>query len=203
VFAIVQGSVYEDLRARCAGELAAMPFDGYAIGGVSVGEPDELILPGVDHSIGALPKDRPRYLMGVGYLPQIVEAVARGVDLFDCVMPTRFARNGTAFTRRGRFPVKASSYREDTRPIEEGCECAACRHFSRAYIRHLLNVGEILGVRLLTIHNLYRYQHMIEEMRAEIRAGSFDEWRRAFVAQYRPILEEHTELGGEPDPARS
>ena len=154
VFGIVQGSTYPDLRERCARGLVEMGFDGYAIGGVSVGEPHELIVRGIDDSVGHLPADRPRYLMGVGSMQHMVEAVARGVDMFDCVMPTRLARHGTAFTRTGKYPVKAGMYSQDARPIEEGCGCSACRQFTRAYVRHLMNVNEILGVRLLTMHNL-------------------------------------------------
>jgi len=196
VFGIVQGSSYEDLRGSCARELVSMGFDGYAIGGVSVGEPAHLLLKGVADSVPELPVERPRYLMGVGLLSQIVEAVAMGVDMFDCVVPTRFARNGTAFTRRGRYPVKAGKYREDARPVEEGCGCYACRTFSRAYIRHLLNVGEILGVRLLTIHNIYRYMELMKEMRDAIEAGQFGEFRRAFHETYReePLPSDETPL---------
>lgn len=181
VFGIVQGSDYPDLRERCARELAAMGFDGYAIGGVSVGEPEDVLLRGVDRSVPFLPEGKARYLMGVGKMWQMVEAIARGIDMFDCVMPTRFARNGSAFTRRGRYPVKAGEYKTDERPVEEGCGCYACRNFSRAYIRHLLNVNEILGVRLLSIHNIYRYMRFMEEIRDAISAGEFeklrDEWR--------------------------
>jgi queuine tRNA-ribosyltransferase len=180
-FGIVQGSDYPDLRERCARELVAMDFDGYAVGGVSVGEPDKALLSGIDSSVPYLPEDKARYLMGVGKMWQMVEAIARGVDMFDCVMPTRFARNGTAFTRKGRYPVKAGKYKMDDRPVEEGCGCYACSNFSRAYIRHLLNVNEILGVRLLSIHNIYRYMRFMEEIRDAISAGEFgkvrDEWR--------------------------
>jgi queuine tRNA-ribosyltransferase len=188
VFGIVQGSVFEDLRRRCARELVGLNFDGYAIGGVSVGEPDALILQGVDQGVAELPEENPRYLMGVGLFPQMVEAVARGVDMFDCVVPTRFGRNGTAFTRRGRYPVKAAVYREDTRPLEEGCGCPACRRFSRAYIRHLLNVDEILGVRLVTLHNLYRYYEFMDEMRNAIANGTFAAFRQEFHQTYRDVL---------------
>jgi queuine tRNA-ribosyltransferase len=182
-FGIVQGGVYPDLREQCARELVAMSCDGYAIGGVSVGEPDELILPGVDMGIVGLPEDKPRYLMGVGGLVQMVESIARGVDMFDCVLPTRVARNGTAVTRRGRYSVRNASYKVDERPVEEGCGCYACRNFTRAYIRHLLNVNEILGVRLLTIHNLFRYLELLNEIRVAIEAGRFEEIR----AEYRAL----------------
>jgi len=191
VFGIVQGSVFEDLRDRCARELVGMGFDGYAIGGVSVGEPDELIIKGIDDSIGRLPADKPRYLMGVGTMHHMIEAVARGVDMFDCVIPTRLARHGTAFTRQGRYPVKAAVYREDTRPVEEGCGCYACRNFSRAYIRHLMNTGEILGIRLLSMHNLFRYREFMNEIRTAIAEDRLDEYRRQvrFGERDRGILE--------------
>lgn len=179
VFGIVQGSTYADLRERCARELVQMGFDGYAIGGVSVGEPHELILRGIADSVCHLPGDKPRYLMGVGSSVHMVEAVAAGVDMFDCVMPTRLARHGTAFTRGGKYPVKAAIYSQDPRPIEEGCGCYACRTFSRAYVRHLLNVNEILGLRLLTVHNLYRYKEFVREMQAAIEGDCFGKFRRA------------------------
>ena len=194
VFGIVQGGVHEDLRERCATELVSMGFDGYAIGGVSVGESEELIRKGIDASIGFLPEDHPRYLMGVGDLRQMLDAVARGVDMFDCVMPTRIARNGSAFTRTGRYPVKAGAYREDPRPIEEGCDCYACRHFSRAYIRHLLNVDEILGLRLLTLHNLHCYLGFMRDVRAHIRAGTFGAFREEVLGSFHDIQPAHKTL---------
>lgn len=178
VFGIVQGSVYEDLRARCAAELVTMSFDGYAIGGVSVGEPDELIFKGIRDTVVHLPTDKPRYLMGVGSVEHMVEAIAQGVDMFDCVMPTRLARHGTAFTRRGRYPVKAARFSEDTGPIEEGCGCYACRNFTRAYVRHLINTNEILGIRLLSLHNLYRYRAFMNEVHEAIRADRFADYCR-------------------------
>lgn len=182
VFGIVQGGVYPDLRERCARELVAMGFDGYAIGGVSVGEPEELIIPGVEMGIVGLPAEKPRYLMGVGGLSQMVESIARGVDMFDCVLPTRVARNGTAVTRRGRYSLRNAEHKKALGPVEEGCGCYACRHFSRSYIRHLLNVDEILGVRLLTIHNLYRHLELLKEIREAIAAGTFAELRVEFQA---------------------
>ncbi len=178
VFGIVQGGVYGELRERCARGLVEIGFDGYGIGGVSVGEPVDVLLKGVEDSTIHLPEDRPRYLMGVGDRLQIVEAVARGVDMFDCVIPTRHARNGSAFTRRGSLQVKAGRYKQDTRPVEEGCECPCCRHFTRAYVRHLLNAGEILGIRLLTLHNIHRYMAFMEELRTSLEDGSFAEFRR-------------------------
>lgn len=192
VFGIAQGGEYADLRRMCAERLVEIGFDGYAIGGVSVGEPDELILRGVADTAPWLPSERPRYLMGVGLIPQMVESVALGVDLFDCVMPTRYARNGTAITRRGRYPIKAARYAEDSRPIEDGCGCYACRQFSRAYVRHLLNTDEILGVRLVTLHNLFCYAAFMRELRAAVEAGAFEEFRRRVRAEYREVAEEHT-----------
>lgn len=189
VFGIVQGGVHAELRHRCAEALVAMEFDGYAVGGVSVGEPDALILRGVEATEPWLPADRPRYLMGVGWLPQMVEAVALGIDLFDCVMPTRYARNGTALTARGRFTAKAARHARDARPLEPGCRCVACRGFSRAYIRHLLNVDEILGVQLLTAHNLHCYAVFMRRMRAAIEGGRFGEFRTRFHAQWRERLD--------------
>jgi len=183
VFGIVQGGEFSDLRERCARELIKMGFDGYAIGGVSVGEPEPILLRSVADSVAALPVERPRYLMGVGRMGQILEAVAQGVDMFDCVMPTRFGRNGTAFTWQGRYAVKAGKYRMDPRPIEEGCECYACRHFTRAYIRHLLNVDEIMGVRLLTHHNLFRYMEFMRAIRTAIEEGTFTDLREKLNAQ--------------------
>jgi queuine tRNA-ribosyltransferase len=180
VFGIVQGGTYPELRQRCGRELAAMGFDGYAIGGVSVGEPPDALRAAVAATVAVLPEERPRYLMGVGVMEQMVEAIGRGIDMFDCVMPTRYARNGTAFTRSGRYPVKAAEHKDDARPVEVGCGCPACRRFSRAYVRHLLNVNEILGVRLLTIHNLYRYMEFMREIQGALATGRFDTLRREY-----------------------
>lgn len=183
VFGIVQGGEFADLRERCGRRLVEIGFDGYAIGGVSVGEPEALLLRGAADSVVTLPVRSPRYLMGVGRMGQILEAVAMGIDMFDCVMPTRFGRNGVAFTKSGRYQVKAAKYRLDTKPLEEGCECYACRNFSRAYVRHLMNVGEIMGVRLLTHHNLHRYMEFMREIRSALENGTFgelrDQWRTA------------------------
>jgi queuine tRNA-ribosyltransferase len=194
IFGIAQGSTYPDLRERCARGLVETGFDGYAIGGVSVGEPDELIFKGLDLTVPHLPADRPRYAMGVGELLQLVESVARGVDMFDCVMPTRLARHGTAFTRRGRYPVKAAVYREDQRPIEDGCGCYACRKFTRAYVRHLINVNEIFGIRLLALHNLHRYLEFMAEMRAAIREGRFASFREGVKSEYKEVWASGSEI---------
>jgi len=185
-FGIVQGGEYTSLRERCARELTAMGFDGYAVGGVSVGEPEDIMLKGVEDGIRFLPAERPRYVMGLGDMFQMTESVARGTDMFDCVIPTRVARHGTAYTRQGAYPLKGASYKMDSRPVEEGCACYCCRNFSRAYVRHLLNVREILGVRLLTIHNMHRYLEFMREMRAAIAADCFSEWRRECAAVLRP-----------------
>ncbi len=181
VFGIVQGGEHADLRVRCARELTAMGFDGYAVGGVSVGEPEPVMLDAVRNGVSELPVGKPRYLMGVGVMRQMIESVALGVDMFDCVMPTRYARHGTAITREKRFAVKNGEYKEDTRAVEEGCECYCCRNFTRAYIRHLLNVDEILGIRLLTIHNLHRTVALMREVREALDQGVFSEFKEEFL----------------------
>lgn len=181
MFGIVQGSTHRELRERSAAELVALDFDGYAIGGLSVGEPEEEMLACLDWTTPSLPVEKPRYLMGVGMPGQIVEAVARGVDMFDCVIPTRYARHGCAFVAGGGYiHVKNGEYKEDTRPIDSDCACYACRNFSRAYVRHLLNVGEILGIRLLTIHNLHYYLTLMKSIRRAIEEGTFQDFRGRF-----------------------
>jgi queuine tRNA-ribosyltransferase len=176
VFGIVQGGVYPDLRKQCAEELGGLNFDGLAIGGVSVGEPEDELLAGVKNSAQFLPENLPHYLMGVGEFQQMAEAVAMGVDMFDCVIPTRLARNGAAVTRKGRYPLKGAANQDDRSPIEEGCGCHACRNFSRAYLRHLLNSNEILGIVLLTTHNIFCYMRFMTEMRKAIEDGKFAKW---------------------------
>lgn len=185
VFGIVQGGFHRDLRERSAAELQALEFDGYAIGGMSVGEPEEEMFAALDWCAPLLPAGQPRYLMGVGTPLQLVEAVARGIDMFDCVLPTRVGRNGTAYTADGTLPVKAGRFKDDFRPIAEECGCYACRHFTRAYIRHLLNVGEILGLRLMTLHNLWFYLDLMRRIRLHLEAGTFGDFRTAFTARYR------------------
>jgi queuine tRNA-ribosyltransferase len=182
VFGIVQGGVYADIRRHCAEELTRQPFDGFAVGGVSVGEPEETMYAAVEASVPFLPEDKPRYVMGLGVLSQMTECVARGIDMFDCVIPTRVARHGTAITRHGNVAIKAAKWARDPGPVEEGCDCYCCQNFSRAYVRHLLHAGEILGVRLLTIHNVHRLCAFMREMREAIAAGTFSEFRRS-VAQ--------------------
>ena len=186
VFGIVQGGSNAAMREECARELIAMQFDGYAIGGVSVGEPEPEMMRAVEMAEAFLPANQPRYAMGLGTPAQLVELVARGVDMFDCVLPTRVARNGTAFTRKGSISVKGGACKADFRPIEEGCDCYACRNFTRAYLRHLLNVGEILGLRMLSIHNTRMYLRVMEEIRAAIKNGTFAEYRREFAQNYVP-----------------
>lgn len=180
-FGIVQGSVYPELRKRAAESLVEIGFDGYAIGGVSVGESEPEMMLAVDAAAPHLPDNAPRYLMGVGTPRQIVESVARGVDMFDCVMPTRLGRHGSAFVGGGgTIPVKAGRYADDFTPIDPECSCYACRNFTKAYIRHLFNVGEILGVRLVTLHNLHYFLNLMRRIRASIENGTFEELRKEF-----------------------
>src|SRR5439155_16584250 len=183
---IVQGGSHAGLREECAKALVGMDFDGYAIGGVSVGEPEPEMMIAVEHTVPFLPEHQPRYAMGLGTPAQLVELVARGVDMFDCVLPTRVARNGTAFTSQGTVNVKAGFNKQDFRPIEEGCECFACRHFTRAYLRHLLNVNEILGLRMVSVHNSHIYLKLMADIRGHLAAGTFTAFRRAFAANYVP-----------------
>ena len=182
LFGIVQGGMYEDLRDESLGGLAAMGFDGYAVGGVSVGEPKEDMERLVAHTGPRLPQDRPRYLMGVGTPEDIVNAVAHGFDMFDCVMPTRNARNGWLFTRFGDVKIRNARHREDTGPLDPSCACYTCRHFTRAYLHHLHRANEILGARLNTLHNLQFYLDLAARMRAAIGEGRFTAWRAAFAA---------------------
>ena len=185
VFGIVQGSSYPDLRERSARELVNIGFDGYAVGGVSVGEPEVEMMQAIECAEPFLPANRARYAMGLGTPPQMIEMIARGVDMFDCVLPTRLARNGTAFTREGTLALKNARFAEDPAPIEEGCACYACRHFSRAYLRHLIKAEEILGLRLTSLHNLHFYLNLVRTAREAILNGNFPEFRREFVAGYR------------------
>ncbi|MFZ1219926.1 MAG: tRNA guanosine(34) transglycosylase Tgt, partial [Chthoniobacterales bacterium] len=185
IFGIVQGATFEDLRRTSAQTLAAMDFDGYAIGGVSVGEPEPEMMSAIEWSEPHLPENKPRYAMGLGTPPQLIELIARGVDMFDCVLPTRLARNGTAFTAGGTLNLKNAEFTLQTGPLEDGCPCEACRGFSRAYIRHLIKAEEILGLRLLTIHNLHFYLDLMKQARVAIEDGSFAEFRRRFVAGYQ------------------
>jgi len=182
LFGIVQGGMHAELRALSAAGLVDIGFDGYAIGGLSVGEPEAERIAVLEATCPKLPEDRPRYLMGVGRPEDIVAAVARGVDMFDCVLPTRNARNGHLFTRYGDIRIRNATYRMDTRPLDESCNCYTCRNYSRAYIKHLQRCNEIQGARLATIHNLYYYQQLMREIRASIEADEFVEFSRAFAA---------------------
>ncbi len=177
LFGIVQGASYEDLRKECAEELVGMDFDGYALGGLAVGEPREITNEITDFTVSLLPEDKPRYLMGVGEPRDILEAVSRGIDMFDCVVPTRNGRNGTAFTFEGRFSVRTAVNSSDLSPIEEGCGCYACRNHTRSYIRHLFNTDEILGLKLVSLHNVYFYQRLMREIRQAIKEGKFTEYK--------------------------
>ena len=181
LFGIVQGSTYRDLRERSAKELVRIGFDGYSIGGLSVGESEEQMFECLDWVTPLLPKDKPRYLMGVGTPKQIYEGVRRGVDMFDCVMPTRLARHGSAFVRGGKtIPVKAGKYREDFTPVDPTCSCYCCTHFTKAYIRHLMNVNEILGIRLITLHNIHYFMDLTRRIREHIAAGTLHEMAAEF-----------------------
>ena len=181
LFGIVQGGMYEPLRDESLGGLADIGFDGYAIGGLSVGEPKEDMLRILSHTAPQLPRDRPRYLMGVGTPEDLLDGIAAGIDMFDCVMPTRNARNGWLFTRFGDLKLRNARYRNDLEPAEPGCSCATCGQFSRAYLHHLQRVNEILGARLNTVHNLHFYLGLMREARAAIEAGRFETFRREFT----------------------
>lgn len=180
VFGIVQGGTWPDLRERSARQLVELDFPGYAVGGTNVGEPREEIARVASLTAEMLPADRPRYLMGIGRPEDLVDAVASGLDMFDCVMPTRNARNGTLFTSRGKINIKQHRYLDDPRPVEEGCRCPACRHYSRAYLRHLFLAKEILGSRLNTLHNLTYYLGLMAQMRDAIEAGGFEDFLEMF-----------------------
>jgi queuine tRNA-ribosyltransferase len=183
LFGIVQGGMYSSLRERSLAGLLDIGFDGYALGGLSVGEPEEARIAVLEHITRAMPRDRPRYLMGVGRPEDIVEAVRRGIDLFDCVLPTRNARNGFLFTREGTLRIRNARYRDDTGPIDPQCDCYTCAHYSRAYLRHLDQANEMLGARLSTLHNLHHYLQLMRELRAAIAEGGLDSYARTFYAR--------------------
>ena len=185
LFGIMQGSIYEKLRRRCADELVAMDLPGYAIGGVSVGEGHELLCKITEFSAPMLPEDKPRYLMGVGLPEDLVAAIGYGMDMFDCVIPTRFARSGVAFTVRGKIRLTNRRYRRDGYPIDVSCDCTACAGgFARAYLHHLFAANEILSAILVSIHNVRFYERLVQNARAAIVAGRFADWRREFLAEY-------------------
>lgn len=183
LFGIVQGGMYPELRRTSLAGLAAIDFDGYAIGGLSVGEPKQDMLHMLDCLQPELPVDKPHYLMGVGTPEDIVDAVCRGIDMFDCVMPTRNARNGHLFTSEGVVRIRNSQYQDDTRPLDPNCDCYTCTHYSRAYLRHLDKAGEILGARLNTIHNLHYYQTVMSGLRHAIEQGSLPDFVTKFYAR--------------------
>jgi len=189
LFGIIQGSTYEALRRRCAEELVNIGFDGYAIGGLSVGEPKSAMFEMVSVSTEVMPPEKPRYLMGVGFPEDIVRCVGRGVDMFDCVMPTRNARNGTVFTSEGKLVVKNAAYAEDFRPLDPECDCYACRNFTRAYIRHLFQAGEILAPRLATLHSVTYFQKVMREARKAIVEDRYGSYLESFLRR----LESHNQ----------
>jgi queuine tRNA-ribosyltransferase len=184
LFGIVQGATYEDLRKECASELLGLDFDGYSIGGVSVGEPRNLIYNIVDFVVDMLPRIKPRYLMGVGLPEDIIKGVEDGIDMFDCVVPTRYGRNGSAFTSEGKLTIRNAPYAEDFNPLDSECSCYCCKNFSRAYLRHLFNTEEILGLRLVSLHNIYFFLELMRKMRESIAADKFSEFKKDFLAKY-------------------
>ncbi len=182
-FGIIQGSVYKDLRERSANDLLKLDFDSYAIGGLAVGEPTEQMYGLVDFTTDFMPEERPRYLMGVGRPENILESIALGVDMFDCVMPTRNARNANVFTWNGTLSMRNTKYKDDFNPLDEKCNCYTCRNFSRAYLRHLFIAEEILALELASIHNLYFYLQLVTKARKHILAGDFLEWKKETVKE--------------------
>jgi queuine tRNA-ribosyltransferase len=183
LFGIVQGGMYPDLRRESAEQLVALDFPGYAIGGLSVGEPAQVMYEMLAATVPLLPRNKPRYLMGVGSTDYLIEGVSHGIDMFDCVLPTRIARNGTVLTKDGYLTVRNRPYADDFRPLEEGCGCYTCRNYTRAYIRHLIKANEILGIRLTTYHNLYVLIHFMTRIRESIINGNFPEVYREFTAR--------------------
>ena len=184
LFGIVQGGEFEDLRNFSAKETVKLDFDGYSIGGTSVGEDKDTVYKMIDYAIKYLPEDKPRYLMGVGDPLDILEGVERGVDMFDCVLPTRIARHGNAFTRHGKLNIRNEKYKEDFTPIEDTCDCYACRHYTKAYIRHLMVCEETFGARLLSIHNLRFLIKLVEDIRENIEKDTFSEFKEQFIQNY-------------------
>lgn len=184
LFGIVQGGEYEDLRRHSAEELVKMNFPGYSIGGTSVGETKTTMYKMIDYSIKYLPKDKPRYLMGVGSVDAILEGVLRGVDMFDCVLPTRIARHGTLMTSVGRLNIRNLKYEKDFRPLDEECDCYTCKNYTRAYLRHLIRCNEGLGMRLLSIHNLRFLIHLMEQIKEAIKADRFGDFKKDYFERY-------------------
>ncbi len=184
LFGVVQGGEYQDLREECAKKLVEMDFDGYTIGGTSVGEPKDVQYKMVEYATKYLPEDKVRYLMGVGDPIDIVENVIRGVDIFDCVSPTRLARHGHAYTRFGKINLKNAKFKEDFTPVEEGCDCYACKHYTKAYIGHLIKCEESFGASLLSIHNIRYLIRLTEELRDAIKNDNILEYRERFIKDY-------------------
>ena len=194
LFPIVQGGIHAALRREAVAAIGELgPWDGWAIGGLSVGEGKPEMYAMIEACDASIPTDRPRYLMGVGYPEDLLEAVARGVDLFDCVAPTRFGRTGAAMTSTGRMNIKRAEFRVDPRPLEEGCACPTCRRFSRAYIRHLVTAEEVLGLRLLSLHNVHFLIALMRRAREAIRAGTFTSWSREWLARYHADTPQETD----------
>lgn len=184
LFGIVQGGMYEELREKSAKDLVSLDFEGYAIGGLSVGEPKDLMYKMLDHTTDFLPEEKPRYLMGVGSPDDIFEGVQSGIDMFDCVMPSRIARNGTVYTKKGRLTVRNASYARDFTPLDPYCDCYVCRNYTRAYIRHLINVNEVLGIRLTTFHNMYFMLRLMEKIRKAISEDKLGEYKEVFYKDF-------------------
>jgi len=184
VFGIVQGSTYQDLREDCAKQLVKLDFDGYAVGGVSVGEPAALIYQIISYTLEHLPADKPRYIMGMGTPEDILESISVGADMFDCIIPTRYGRTGTAFTHQGKINLKNACFVDDKSSIDKECDCYSCCNFSRAYIRHLFNANEILGLELLSLHNVHFYIHVINEARKAIANDEFLKFKKRFLDKY-------------------
>lgn len=185
LFGIIQGNTFRDLREMSCKYITGLDFPGYGIGGLSVGEPKEMMYETLDYLTPMMPEHKPRYLMGVGSPDCLVEGVYRGVDMFDCVLPTRIARNGTCMVPEGKLVLRHAEYARDWRPIQEGCGCYACRNYSRAYIRHLLKAGEVLGIRLTTIHNLWYLCHLMQDIRQAVLDDRFDAFRKEFWSKYK------------------
>ena len=184
LFGIVQGGEFKDLRKHCAEELVKMDFDGYSIGGTSIGEPKDVMFEMVSYSVPYLPEDKPRYLMGVGSIDYILEGIAMGVDMFDCVLPTRIARHGALMTSKGRVNIRDAKYEYDFSPLDEDCDCSTCQNYTKAYLRHLYKCDETLGKRLLSIHNIRFLIHMMEEARTAIKEDRFGDFKDEFIKKY-------------------
>jgi len=193
LFGIVQGGTYKDLRVQSAEELKKIPFEGYAIGGLSVGEPSEVLWELSDFTAQLLPKEKPRYLMGVGTPIDLLKSVSVGIDLFDCVIPTRNGRNGTALTHQGKRGIRNAKYIEDFGPLDPECSCKVCRNFSRSYLRHLFNVNELLGLYLLSYHNVFFYINLMKEIREAIHLGNFEKFKIGFIEKYQESSVEEPE----------